>query len=133
MDVTVEHFLNKFVSTAAESVTAIVNSIDEQMNDCSSHNDTSTTELQTLQNSGELLKEIEALRVENEAPKVQLTKELDELKKENFMLKQKLRNTELQHSIETTCVSAELQTNISSMRTHDQSSQHENKLSETTI
>ena len=62
-----------------------MNSIDEQMHEC---NDTSTMELQKLPQSDELLKEIEALRVENEALKVHLTKELDVLKKENTTLKQ---------------------------------------------
>ena len=113
-----------------------MNSIDEQMHEC---NDTSTMELQKLPHSSKLLKEIEALRVENEALKVQLTKELDELKKENTTLKQKLRNTELhysQSSTKTTNVSAELQTNESSVRIHNQPSQQsntENELSGSTI
>ena len=63
-----------------------------------------------LPHSSELLKEVEALKVENEALKAQLSKELDELKQENYTLKQKLRRLELQHK---NTAGPELQTNQS--------------------
>ena len=63
-----------------------------------------------LPHSSELLKEVEALKVENEALKAQLSKKLDELKQENYTLKQKLRRLELQHK---STAGPELQTNQS--------------------
>jgi len=94
--IAVEHFIGKFASPAANSVTAIVNSIDESLRECSPYGDNQTREPQVLPHSGEFPKEVEALKVENEALKAQLSKELDELKQQNYTLKQKLRRLELQ-------------------------------------
>lgn len=108
--IAVEHFIGKFASPAANSVTAIVNSIDESLWECSPYGDIQTREPQVLPHSSEFPKEVEALQVENEALKAQLSKELDELKQENYTLKQKLRRLELQHE---NTAGPELQTNQS--------------------
>ena len=115
-----EHFIAKFASPAANSVTAIVNSIDESLRECSPYGDMQTREPQVLPHSSQFPKEVEALKVENEALKAQLSKELDELKQENYTLKQKL--SELQHE---NTAGPELQTN-QSQSNQSQTNRHQN-------